>query len=136
MLKMNFRSILFDCSILMGLALLSATNNASADSKQLLPEVVEKESSRKRIVVTQDAHLETYSSTTANKQRFTGIQHGDQTSGQDMNTQKERSRHPIEVRVILEQVSKEKDILPGIVGGGGAPGGMPQAQLMYQPEVQ
>jgi hypothetical protein len=128
---MNVKSVLVDYAIVFGVAFLSVADDAMADSKQLLPEVIEKESARKRIVL--DPYKPNASAMGGHPEADTNSNH---TSDQNTNIkQKEPGQLPLshEVRGILEQISKEKDALPGIVGDGGTTS-MPQP--MFQPEFQ
>lgn len=132
--------IITDCAFAAWIGLAMVTSNALADSNQPLPEVIEKESARMREVVIPGAPYKPHASTVT-AQSKTDTSKKNTSSIISVVPQKNAGKvlfsdeQDIEVRGILEQVSKEKEILPGIVSSGG-PVGMPQAQPMYQPEGQ
>lgn len=137
MFHKKITSILASSALISGVALISNTNSVLADSKAPLPEVIEKESARMREVVIPGAPnkratsaVKTPSKLEPNaSQQKPEILH--RNSGQVLFSDESN----IEVRGILDQVSKEKETLPGIISGG-SPVGMPQAQPLYQPEGQ
>jgi hypothetical protein len=139
-LKRNIKSILADCALIAGIALTTTTDRIMADSIQPLPEVIEKESARMREIVIPGIPNKSSTSAVATPSKIESTK--DNASQMKPNPLKEHSgqvlfsdESDIEVRGILEQVSKEKETAPGILSSGG-PSGMPQAQPMYQPEGQ
>jgi len=139
-LNKNAKSLLADCAFVTIIALATATHSVLADSSKPLPEVIEKESARMREVVIPGAPHKTGGSAISTQSKIDASKNNASTpkssvaqynSGQELFS----DESAVEVRGILEQVSKEKETLPGVISSGG-PVGMPQAQPMYQPEGQ
>jgi len=107
--------------------------NAAAESKTL-PEVIERESARSRVVLNFETtyHVPNFAASKSIEAEKTS------KGFQSANQKEERAMvgrgSDIEVRGILEQVGKEKESLPGVLSGGNS-GGMPPVQQMYQPEI-